>query len=135
MRLHFVIPRRPISVNQAYARAGFSGKRGAGGGKGLVLTSVGRDYKDAVRSHAIVAAKTQGWPDPEAVTRVSVEIITWNTRHDADAACKLTIDSMQGVVFVNDRVVRAIRASKDSDESKKPRVEVIVTLDDKATTR
>jgi hypothetical protein len=61
VHLKIVIPRRPVSVNAAYARAGWNRNRGAGGGKGLFMTSAGKAYKNAVRSYAIVSrAKLAG---------------------------------------------------------------------------
>lgn len=127
MTLRIVVPRRPVSVNAAYARAGFSHRRGAHGGKGMFMTAVGRDYKTAVRARAFAAARLSSWPHPATVKAVSLEIVTFNTRHDADAACKLTADSLEGIVYTNDRVVRSITARKAKDDGE-PRVEIVVEL-------
>lgn len=125
--LSIFVPRKPVSVNQAYCRAKFSASRGAGGGKGLVLTKAGREFKDAVRSHALAAKLRQGWPPPERVREVALTITTFNTRHDADSAVKLTADALQGVIYPNDRVVSRITAQKGSDAGK-ARVEICVEL-------
>jgi Holliday junction resolvase RusA-like endonuclease len=81
----------------------------------------------AVRSHAIATKVLQEWPAPDRVLEVALRIKTWSTRHDVDAAIKLTTDSPQGILFANDRVVSAITASKGKDGGK-PRVEVVVEL-------
>lgn len=120
MILRFTIPRKPCGVNAAY------GKRN-GPGKGLYLTPEGRDYKDAVKCYAMLAVRGSGWPAPKAVKRCAVDITTWNTKHDVDSASKFTIDSLQGVLFDNDRVVWKIAMKKDNDGGK-PRVEVEVEI-------
>lgn len=127
MRLEIVIPRRPVSVNAAYARARFSQRRGKRGGKGFFMTDAGRHYREAVRAYAMLAVRASGWPKAAAVKAVSLEITTWNTRHDADAAVKLTADSLEGIVYVSDRVVQSVIARKASDGGS-PRVEITVEL-------
>lgn len=116
-------------MNAGYVRAKFSLRRGKRGGKGLVLSPAGRAYKSAVRAYATLAARKAGWPDPCSVTACSVEVTTYNTRHDADAACKLMIDALQGIVFANDRVVHSIAAYKAKDDGP-VRVEIIIHTGD-----
>ncbi len=129
MTISFVVPRKPISPNAGYIRAGFGKNRGPKGGVGLILTQEARDFKDAVKAHAFAAARSAGWPKPHLVKSVSVVITTWNTRHDADSACKFVLDSMQGVIYENDRCVQRVLAAKARDKAK-PRVEVCVFLDE-----
>jgi hypothetical protein len=122
--LRIVVPRKPVSVNAAYSRSGATYKR-----KGLFMTSAGRDYKDAVRAYAIVAARAAGWPKPSTVKACEVEITTWNTKHDAAAAEKLTCDSLEQIVYTNDRVIQSVTCRKATDGGI-PRVEVLVRLVD-----
>ncbi len=77
--------------------------------------------------HAFVATVKQRWPRPERVTAVELEITTWNTRHDADAATALTQDALERIVYTNDRVVRKVTSARAADVGA-PRVEVVVTL-------
>jgi Holliday junction resolvase RusA-like endonuclease len=128
LTLSIVVLHKPVSVNQAYGRAKFSAARGKGGGKGLFLTKVGREFKDAIRSHALAARMRQEWPKPEHVLDVAVAIRSMNCpRHDADSPCKLVLDSLQRIVYENDRVVSRVTASKGKDGGK-PRVEIVVEL-------
>lgn len=122
-----VVLHKPVSVNQAYGRAKFSSARGKGGGKGLFLTAAGRSFKYAIRSHAIAAKIRQEWPRPELVLEVALRIRTMNTRHDSDAPIKLVQDSLEGILYANDRVVSSVTASKGKDDGK-PRVEIFVEL-------
>lgn len=125
--LRFTVFRKPVSVNEAYVRAKFSSNRGAGGGRGLVLSAAGREYKEACRAHAKVAATREGWPIPDRVKSVALLLVAWNTKHDVDAPIKLTLDALEGVVYVKDSVVQRVTCGKNSDAGK-PRVEVTVEL-------
>ncbi len=125
--LAFTVPRKAVSVNQAYVRARFGLSRGAGGGKGLVLSSAGRDFKDCCRAHAFVAARTHAWPKPDTVRRVTLHITAFNSRHDADAPAKLTADALEDVIYRRDNVVETITCRKAKDGGK-PRIEVVVDL-------
>lgn len=125
MFVRFAVRRKPVSQNAAYIRAGWNSKRGAGGGKGLILSEAGREYKDAVRAMALVAARRIDWPRPELVLRAAVHVTTYNCRHDVDAPLKLTQDALETVLYTNDRVVEYVTARKASDIHGR-RVEILV---------
>lgn len=127
MTVRFTVPRKPVSVNAAYRRARFSARRGAGGGKGFVLTPEARDFKAAVFGHALLARRKADWPSPVLVRSVSLAIVTWNSRHDADAPIKLLQDALEGVFYASDRVVRRVSADRARDGGP-PRIDVEVTL-------
>lgn len=122
MTLRIVVPRRPVSVNEAY------GRNPNGGVKGFYMTAVGKAYKESVRSHAFAAVRTQYWPKPEAVTACRVHLTTFNTRHDVDGCAKLTLDSLEGIVYKHDRVITEATFAKRKDDGP-ARVEIVVTLD------
>lgn len=115
MEIIFEIPRKPVSVNSAYLRAGWGKNRGKRGGKGFILSPEARDFKETAKAYAFAAARTAGWPQCEFVDAVELEFITYNTRHDADAPVKLAQDAFEGVLYVKDRVVRRVSAGKEKD--------------------
>lgn len=91
------------------------------------MSSAGRDYKDVVRMYALAAAKSVGWPKPDCVKKASVEITAFNTRHDADAAAKLTCDALEGILYENDRVIQGVTCRKAKDGGK-VRVQITVEI-------
>ena len=101
---------KPVSVNAAYKRRSL-----AGGGKGLMLSPDARAFKHAVATYALLARQRATWPALDAVTAVDLTIVTFNTRHDADAAVKLTQDALEGILYVRDSVVRSVTARKAKD--------------------
>ncbi len=128
MIVRFTIPRKAVSVNDGYVRAGWNSNRGGHGGKGMVLSPAGRDFKDAARAHALVAARQQGWPKLEAVKRVQVTLRAWNSRHDIDAPIKFSLDSLEGVIYANDPAVRRLVIEEPGKDDRPPRVDVAVEL-------
>lgn len=127
MKITFEIPRKPVSVNAAYLRAGWGKNRGAKGGKGFILSPEARDFKDCAKAHAFAAARTHGWPRCDTVTAVELEFTTYNTRHDADAPVKLAQDAFEGVLYTKDRVVQSVTARKAKDAGP-ARIVVAITL-------
>jgi Holliday junction resolvase RusA-like endonuclease len=123
--LRFFVNRPPVSTNAMYKRRNM-----AGGGKGLMLSSEARDFKDAVSASAMSARSIcRWWPKwPESVKDVSIEITVYNTKHDVDAPCKLVMDGMEGIVYKNDKCVSSVTAKKEKSADAFPRVEVKVTL-------
>ena len=115
MTLEFVIPRKALPANHIWKR---------GNGR-TYLTAVAREYKEAIAAHALLAAKKQGWP--KKVERCSVIIEARNPHKlaDADSFAKLVLDSLQGILFENDRMVHEVTQRKVFDEGE-PRVIVTV---------
>lgn len=128
LTLEFTIPCKPVSVNQGYIRAGFSFARGAGGGKGLVLSSAAKEYKSIASAHALIAARKAGWPAPSRVKRVSLWLQAWNSRHDIDAPIKFTQDSLEGILYAKDTAVRELHVAEPGKDNGPPRVEVRVEM-------
>ena len=125
MTVTIVVPRKAAGVNQAWRRS----KNG-----GMYMTASARDYKDAVRAYAIVALRKAKWPPVEQVKAVKVAIEAWNgdKRSDADMPIKLSLDSLQGVAFTNDRLVTEVSATKHQDGGE-TRTVIRVTLQESTT--
>lgn len=115
--LRFTVPRPPVGKNRRYVNAT----------RHPVLSSEARDYLSTTRAYALLEARKVGWPKPNTVGSVFLEITTLNTKHDADAAIALTQDALEGIVYANDRVVQGVSAKKCKDDGA-ARVEIAVTL-------
>lgn len=117
MNLTFIVYRKPLPQNHIWRK----------GPRGVYLTSTAREYKDAIRFHALAAARTNDWPKPEKITSCAVIIHAFNPHKlaDCDAFAKLVLDALEGILFTNDRVVTEITQRKifDADE---PRIQLTV---------
>ena len=124
----FGVPGKPIGINAAYLRAGFSLNRGKGGGKGLILSPAAKDFKFRVSAYALQAWGICGWSLPDVIARRSIEltVIAYNWRGDADASLKLTMDALEGIFYRKDSAVK--RAIGDVEESVtgEPYIEITV---------
>jgi Holliday junction resolvase RusA-like endonuclease len=113
--IKFSVPGPQISTNAAYRKRGH--------GYGMFLTPEAKAWKELVSFFAKKAMKGQ-----PLFTRPVFVIATYykKTRAgDVDASGKLLLDSLQGVCFENDSLVRVFTQVKDHDP-KRPRVEVTV---------
>lgn len=88
--------RDPISINRMY-----------GTGKGrFFLTKEGREFKHRVLAAALVARASSAWPaDPFLVAKARLSYDLYDYRGDSDGPCKALRDCLEGVLYVNDRVV------------------------------
>jgi hypothetical protein len=94
--------------------------------KGFYLTSVARDFKDRLRAHAVIAAHAEKWKMLTGKEHCAVAIIIWNAaRFDVDSPTKFIVDSMQGIVYGNDRVVDKVSIARSFDDGE-TRVEIAV---------
>ena len=118
MTLKFAIDRAPVSTNAAYLR---------GQGRRLYMSAEAKEFKQALASVALAASIRSGWPKP-SLHPCSVSIVVYNTRHDVDGVAKLILDSMEGIVYANDRCITRAEFAREKDATKKPRVEISVTL-------
>jgi Holliday junction resolvase RusA-like endonuclease len=116
--LHFTVLGKPVGTNNAYRRRGNAA--------GFYLTKDAVAFKDKLKAHAIKAVAEQKWSKPDAKKYCLVAITVWNSpRFDVDSPTKFILDSLQGVVYDNDRCVRQVIACRESDKSE-PRVEISV---------
>lgn len=101
LTLTFTVP-RPVTINRMYARRG-----GNWTGKGLFTTSEGRAFKNRVRDAAIVARAGTEWPQNLwRVRRAELSFQLYDFRGDVDGPRKATKDALEGILYVNDRVVQ-----------------------------
>lgn len=90
-------------------------------GKGrYYLTKDAKAFKERLRAYAVLARNTSQWKSSKGP--FGVEIVVWNSRHDADSPVKFCLDSLQGVFFENDKSVESVKAVKRKDENG-PRVD------------
>lgn len=90
---------RPLSINRCYAH---------GSGRRLYMTQDGRAFKNRILNAAIVAKVEQGdWPqDLWRITRVEVSYVLLGYRGDTDGPRKVLRDALEGLLYVNDRIVQ-----------------------------
>lgn len=98
MLIEFVVD-RPLSVNRMYARRarGYAGKQ-------LFLTPEGRDWKDRVHISALLA-RPKGWPKLDTIAHVRLSYQLFDYRGDTDGPRKALRDALEGVLYLNDRIV------------------------------
>jgi Holliday junction resolvase RusA-like endonuclease len=114
--MKFTVPGKPIGTNAAYR---------AGKGR-YYLTKDAKAFKERLRAYAVLAKNTSGWKMLTGKNeQCSVRIIVWNSRHDADSPIKFCLDSLQGVIFENDRYVKGVESWRGVDESG-PRIDIEV---------
>lgn len=114
----FTVPVRPIGTNHGYALSAW------GGHARMRMTDAGKAFKEAVYLSARRAMR--GRALLEGALEVQLLLVYPDNRSDLDGGIKMAIDSLQGVVFRNDRAVRRLVAEKSAD-AKRPRVEITVT--------
>jgi hypothetical protein len=125
----FVIAGKVVSINAGYVRAKFASKRGAGGGKGLVLSGAAREFKNRVRHAGRIARDRSAWPhDLFEVEAVRLTIRMWNSRHDPGAGDKFIRDALEGVFYRDDRIVSMGPGDRPTSDKLGARVEIDVEL-------
>jgi len=107
MTVHFAIPGKVVSVNGSYVPAKKSKNRGKRGGTNLILTKDAENFKELVHRIGAYARSQSQWPrDLYAVADVRLTIRMYNSKHDPAAGDKFIRDALEGVFYVNDRIVR-----------------------------
>lgn len=98
----------PISTNYLYRRTRYT----------VVLTNDAMAYKQ----YAQIISKRQ-WDNEPLEGEVSVTCRFYNARQDIDNMCKLLLDSMNGIVWVDDKFIVELHLYKIKDDHGK-RVEI-----------
>lgn len=99
--------------------------------KGFYLSPAAVAFKDKLRAYAIKAVHAQNWKLPSVTQYCKVGIIVWNApRLDADSPTKFILDSMQGIVYGNDRCVDSVTIARSFDDGTQ-RVEIVVSLSER----
>lgn len=110
----------PPSVNHCYANIKIKGHRSR------VLTREASDWKYAAALVAKVAVRNQGWTMLVADCKVVLELVAYwpdRRRRDMNNLHKLLCDALEGVVYLDDKMVLA----RDMDffyDKRSPRVRV-----------
>lgn len=119
MTLEFTV-RDPIATNRAYARSAQ---------RRLFMTSDGKSFKNRVVAAAAVARSKSEWPsDPFRVGKARVSYQLFDYRGDTDGPRKLIRDCLEGVLYVNDRIVEDGPAPLPIRDGNGRRVEITVEL-------
>lgn len=123
MKLSIVVPRAAMSVNETYG-VNRNAKRP------FYKTTAAKEFQEAIRAHAFVAARHGKWPQPETIKRrsVTVEIIICGSDVDVDGPIKLALDALQGILYTKDSAVRKVSSEYDENE---PKRQVIINVETK----
>jgi hypothetical protein len=115
-----------------YLRAGWGSNRGAGGGKGLILSPEGRAFKDRMRSYGFAAKAGSNWPAIENIPKRSVELFVdfYGSEADVDAPIKATLDALETVYYLKDRCVGKQGSQWHPGEKSAPYLLVTLTIDE-----
>lgn len=114
MTIELEVPGPQVSVNRAYR-----------GGRGrFFMAPEAVAFKERVMLAARLAMR--GAKMLDGAVAVSVEFFYPSERPDIDGPVKLILDSLQGIVFENDRQVRLLWVTKESDK-KNPRTKITCT--------
>jgi hypothetical protein len=96
MTIFFTVP-DPIATNRAYARSVQ---------RRLFMTRDGKAFKHRCMAAAAVARANSKWPaDIFRVAKARVSYQLFDYRGDTDGPRKLIRDCLEGVLYVNDRIV------------------------------
>lgn len=138
--------RDPLATNRVYRRRGAEATAPAlvaaivaaggkapskfGGGRGLFVTKDGKAYQKRARDAALAARlETRAWPtDPWRVAHARLGYQLFDYKGDTDGVRKATKDSLEGVLYANDRVVEDGPAPLPIWDGGGRRVEVVVEL-------
>ena len=104
MTITFTV-RNPISINRMY------GNRRGLGSKGRYLTAEGKAFKERIAAAALAMRQELLWPgNLWRIRRAELSYQLYDCRLDPDAPRKATKDALEGILYVNDRLVQDGRA-------------------------
>jgi hypothetical protein len=98
-------------------------------GNRMIRTSAARYFMSAVGTYGLWARDHSEWPRnifvPKRV-RLSVEV--YNTRHDAAAVSPLVADALEGIFYLNDKIVEYGPQQPPTKDAGARRAEISVEL-------
>ena len=115
----------PVGINGAYGM-----RKSEKGGRGQqYLRKPAAQFKEAVAIGALTA-RFWLWPCANLwrAARVRVSYQLYDSNLDADGPRKLIRDALEGILYVNDRVVDDGPAARSIKDGKGRRVEIVVDL-------
>ncbi len=97
MTIAFTV-RDPMSVNAQYIRPRNGGR--------VFKTREAKDFAARIKSAALIARQTSGWPSLETLARVEISYQLYDYRGDTDGPRKILRDACEGILYANDRIVQ-----------------------------
>jgi hypothetical protein len=121
---------RPISINRMYGRG-----RMVRGQRGLYLTPEGKAFKGRIILAALEARQRSEWPrNLWRIRKAELSFQLYDFRGDTDGPRKATKDALEGILYVNDRLVQDGPAPLPIRDGKGARmvvtVEILELIDD-----
>lgn len=116
----------PPSVNHCYMNVHMKGVRGR------ILTEEARNWKLMTQYVAKAAVRHCAWELPPADKKIVLEIVAFwpdARRRDMNNTHKLLCDALEGIVYLDDKMVLA-RDMDFSVDRKRPRLELCIYLKD-----
>ncbi len=102
-QVHFEIPGPPVGKNRRHHKT----KR---------LTDEAREYLARIKNIGFAAAIIARWRCVSEPRCLELEVITYNTKHDHDAALPIICDGLEGVIYENDRSIKRSVVGVESDQ-------------------
>ena len=124
--LRFTVPGKPVSLNRRFTPIIVKGKDGKER-PAQTKAAEARAYQKRVRDIAFAECARARWqflPAP-----VCVEIHAYGTGCDADSTLKYLMDGMNGLVYRDDKDVKALSVRLHDAKCAEPRLEITVTED------
>ena len=116
----------PPSVNHCYKNFIAAGRRNR------VLTPMAHAWKDEAKYRTAGLARRERWQMPAADKKIVLEVVAYwpdKRRHDMSNAHKLLCDALEGVVYIDDRMVLVRDMDFDIDRTN-PRLELCLYVKD-----
>lgn len=116
----------PPSVNHCYKNFNAAGRRNR------VLTPLAKAWKEEAHYVSVAATHRQRWQMPPADTKIVLEIVAFwpdRRRRDMNNTHKLLCDALEGVVYLDDKMV-LVRDMDFSVDRQNPRLELCIYIKD-----
>lgn len=116
--------RDPVTLNATYVRRG----NWRPGTKGLALSNEARDFKARVAEQGMLAKQNFLWPQLDQIRRAELSMQLYDFKGDADGPRKSLRDALEGVLYLNDKIVQDGRSPLPIFDGKGKRVEITVDI-------
>lgn len=116
----------PPSVNHCYKNFNAMGRRNR------VLTPLAKAWKEEAHYVSVAAVHRQRWQMPAADQKIVLEIVAFwpdRRRRDMNNTHKLLCDALEGVVYLDDKMV-LVRDIDFSVDRQNPRLELCIYVKD-----
>lgn len=116
----------PPSVNHCYKNFNAAGRRNR------VLTPLAKAWKEEAHYVSVAATHRQRWQIPPAEKKIILEVVAFwpdRRRRDMNNTHKLLCDALEGVVYLDDKMV-LVRDMDFSVDRQNPRLELCIYVKD-----